>query len=379
MNTNSATSQEIFQQPKIWRQQGEQINAIRTLLQHRFKNFDHKPGLNPFDHIWFLGAGSSDYIGQTMAAALARSLEFCQAVAIPTTNLLADRWPYFSQVTDKSRLLAILIGRSGDSPETIGCAQLLDKYAPEAARLHVTCNADSFLAKTKTGRSHAIILPPETNDRGFAMTSSFTTMYLTLMACFDSSVFDKAGYLYDLADAAESCLSTWPDQVKKIPPPQRVVFLGSGVLYPAAREGALKVLELSAGKIATMAETPLGFRHGPKAFINEKTKIFLLASPNTRIAPYENDLFTEIQRQYGANVITRIGPDSVPVATHLASSEDFTFPLVENASWSVPLYLVAAQLLAVQWSEALGLNVDNPFQDGKLTRVVGGVTLYTNQ
>ncbi|MGZ7222916.1 SIS domain-containing protein, partial [Streptococcus pyogenes] len=51
----------------------------------------------------------------------------------------------------------------------------------------------------------------------------------------------------------------------------RVIYLGAGGFYGLSHESQLKILELTAGKIATMYETPLGFRHGPKSLINENT------------------------------------------------------------------------------------------------------------
>ncbi|MCP6335832.1 sugar isomerase, partial [Klebsiella pneumoniae] len=48
---------------------------------------------------------------------------------------------------------------------------------------------------------------------------------------------------------------------------QRVIWLGSGMLQGIAHESALKLLELTAGKISASYESPLGFRHGPKSLV----------------------------------------------------------------------------------------------------------------
>ena len=56
----------------------------------------------------------------------------------------------------------------------------------------------------------------------------------------------------------------------------RIIYLGSGSLEGLAREAQLKILELTAGKIVTAFDSPLGFRHGPKSFVNEKSLVLCL-------------------------------------------------------------------------------------------------------
>ena len=380
MNLTSATTQEIFQQPQIWREHADHLAILARQCQHWQTSIQN----GGFEQIWFMGAGSSDYVGASLVPWLNERTRSRRFMAIPTTSFITDPDAYLASVNDRARLLAVLIGRSGDSPETIGCANILDQLATPSKRLHLSCNADSFLAKTQPAGGHSIILPPECNDRGFAMTSSFTTMMLVLLASFDPSPPQPiADLCRALADAAQSCLSqsspqNWVKGLMAINPPERAVFLGSGALAVIAREGALKALELTGGRIACLAETPMGFRHGPKAFVSPATKVFLLASPEPAIARYEQDLFHEIQTLYGADIIHSIGvvADKATAKSTAKSAPEFQVPLVGDVAWSMPLYCLAVQILAAHWSLSYGLNIDNPFQDGKLTRVVGGVTLY---
>ena len=53
----------------------------------------------------------------------------------------------------------------------------------------------------------------------------------------------------------------------------RVVYLGSDVLKGVAQESALKVLELTAGKVVALHDSPMGFRHGPKSVTDDDTVI----------------------------------------------------------------------------------------------------------
>jgi tagatose-6-phosphate ketose/aldose isomerase len=65
---------------------------------------------------------------------------------------------------------------------------------------------------------------------------------------------------------------------------ERVVYLGAKEFKGLARECALKMLELTDGKVVAIAETPLGFRHGPKTIVNSNT-LALLRSISLGIRP----------------------------------------------------------------------------------------------
>ena len=105
----------------------------------------------------------------------------------------------------------VSFGRSGDSPETVGALDLLDAHAPEADRLNFTCNSLGALA-TRTspgpGKQRVVLLPPEADDQGFAMTSSYSTMLLSALACLDDRPpLPLAEAMFRLAAAAEAVLA----------------------------------------------------------------------------------------------------------------------------------------------------------------------------
>ncbi|EQD38961.1 phosphosugar isomerase, partial [mine drainage metagenome] len=150
-------------------------------------------------------------------------------------------------------------------------------------------------------------------------------------------------------------------------PPQRVAFLGGAELRGAAHECALKVLELTAGQVASFWESPLGFRHGPKSLVNEQTQVIVLLSEDDNAHCYDADVVDELRRQYAPQQVFTVGTQ--------CTGADLTFRDIARG-WNIPLYVLPAQLLAVAWSRKLGLNVDNPFPEGNLSRVVQGVRLY---
>lgn len=357
-----ATTREIKRQPAIWRTFGPKLEGIAAEIRAWV-------AMRRPDEIWFTGAGTSAFIGETLAAYLNQAAGPARYRAIPTTDLIATPRNFLRPGV---KLLVVSFGRSGNSSESIGTLDLLAAHAPEADRLHITCNASSALARTDNagpGELRNIVLPPETDDSGFAMTSSYTTMLLTALACFDPAPpATVADLLTRLADGAEQLIAGQLDKLIALPIPERAVFLGSGPLTGSSRESALKVLELAAGQIPTSWDSTLGFRHGPKAITNGRTRVFVLLSSDPHTRRYDTDLATEVAAQFGDNVVSRLGDP--------AAGADIAVPTVGNDAWSSVLYVMVAQLLAVIWSHRLGMTVDNPFASGNLTRVVAGVKLY---
>ncbi|MFH5776442.1 phosphosugar isomerase [Paracoccus sp. NGMCC 1.201697] len=346
---NSFTAREIDAQPAIWREWAAPLASQAGQIRDWIASRDPR-------EVWLSGAGTSAYIGEVLARQLGGNLR-----ALPTTDLVSVPKLAFDV---PGGILSIQFGRSGDSSESIGLIDLLDAHRPDIDRLQITCNADSALARRQgpgPGQTRSLILPGATHDRGFAMTSSFTTLYLSALACLDAQ-FDAKDVLPRLADAAQAVL---PDLWQHPAPlPDRAIFLGSGALTGIARESALKVLELTAGRTITQWDSTLGFRHGPKAAVDDRTAVFVMIHPDPRVARYDHDLASEIRRQFPGISVTTIGPGC-----------DIPLSLTETPADPV-LYVLPAQILAHRWSEALGLPVDDPFAGRNLTRVVSGVRLY---
>jgi fructoselysine-6-P-deglycase FrlB-like protein len=358
------TFREAMSQPALWRSWAKDLashaDAVSKWVQSR-----------AYDEIWFCGAGTSAFIGETLATYLNSRPGPAKYRAIPTTDLVSSPRNY---IRSGVRPLVVSFGRSGDSPETVGALDLLDAHAPEADRLNFTCNSLGALA-TRTspgpGKHRVVLLPSEADDQGFAMTSSYSTMLLSALACLDDRPpLPLAEAMVRLAAAAEAVLAGSLElaQGASAAPPSRAVFLGSGVLLGAARESALKVLELSAGLIPTSWDSTLGFRHGPKAVVDNKTRVHVMISNDPQTRRYDMDAANEIKTQFGPRSVVTLGSDKGKVDLHV--------PVVGNDAWSSVLFVVVAQIQAIAWSDTLHLNIDNPFTTNNLTRVVKGVALY---
>ncbi|MDE0589171.1 SIS domain-containing protein [Halocynthiibacter sp. C4] len=345
-----ATWQEIHRQPEIWKSWGQTLDVagLREWIA----------GLG-IEEVWFCGAGTSAYIGDIVVAGLEGKDLGLRFRSVPTTDLVSRPQAYLNGANP----LVVSFGRSGNSAETIGTLDALDGLAPEAPRLHITCNKKSALAtRDSKGPLKVIVLPDETHDAGFAMTSSFSTMLFTSLALFDAPA-DVSARLNDLGDQLAELLPAFA----KVPPrPERVVYVGSGSLAFAAREAALKVMELSAGDIPALWDSSLGFRHGPKSFVTDGTLINVFVSPEEPARSYDLDLVSELRVQFPNATVQAIG----------AGAEcDIKMPY--GAVWSASICVASSQIAGVLWAEELGLNVDDPFTGrGTLSRVVEGVKLY---
>lgn len=354
------TETEISAQPDIWADWAAELPGIAGRIRAWIA--DRAP-----DEIWLSGAGTSAFIADSLVVALdgQRGIRLRN---VPTTDLVARPGDFFRP---GFRPLVVSFGRSGNSSESIGTLDLLDRLAPGADRLNITCNKDSVLATRKPageGEAQVITLPPASHDAGFAMTSSYTTMLITALACLSDAPLDAlAGRVATLADTARGLLARDIDTRR----PGRAVFLGAGPFKGTARESALKVLELTAGRVVTAWDSTLGFRHGPKAVIDDDTAVYVFLSSGDPTRKYDQDIAAEIRAQFPTIRVTTIGQ---PMSG--ADAPDIAFVTGLDDVWNTPVAILVAQRLSAAWSQSLGLNVDDPFAGRNLTRVVSNVRLY---
>lgn len=377
MNKNSAifTLKEIYQQPKTWLKTLAQIienkDSIQEFINQVIKCDDYD--------VIFTGAGTSEFVGNALYAYLNKELNY-KVKSYGTTDIVATPEAYISK--NKPTLL-ISFGRSGNSPESIGAVEAASVVSNNLYNLFITCNKDGQLSKMskEVKNCYAINLTDETHDQSFAMTSSFSNMYLAAYLCFNlDKLEEKSELINDIATATQNFLDNGFEVVNKIVTEynfERIVYLGSNVLKGISQESSLKMLELTAGKTVTNFDTPLGFRHGPKSIINDSTLTVVYVSDDEYTYKYELDLIKEISSQRKGNklVVVTNKPN-----TELESLCDYIYAYNINHNLNnVELglaYITFAQTLSVLKSLSMGLTPDNPCPSGEVNRVVKGVTLY---
>jgi tagatose-6-phosphate ketose/aldose isomerase len=375
------TAREIVQQPTVWRETGEKVRSYREDADAFLRPLLEKRDLR----VVLTGAGTSAFVGEILASALSRKLER-RVDAVATTDIVSNPNEYFAE--DRPTLL-VSFARSGNSPESVAATELADQCLSECHHLVFTCDSTGRLYNDHSGtdRSLALLMPEATNDQGFAMTSSFTSMILSAWLILGNS--EPEDLVERLATAAERLLSTRSEDIQGLASSgyERVIYLGSGPLKGLAHESALKMLELTAGAIVTSFESPMGFRHGPKSILNERTLAIVYVSEDPYTQRYDLDLLSELQQSMrpGSLIALTASPDSVTdsVSDSVSSDEHSVWGLgglegVEDPELAIPSVLVA-QLLGLYSSLALGLTPDNPFPDKEVNRVVEGVKIYPLQ
>lgn len=369
------TLTEIYQQPATWDRTCAQIAEHKDEIK---KFIDKVLTAEDFDVI-LTGAGTSEFVGNALFPHLSRLFGH-KVKSYGTTDLVATPEAYLSRT--KPTLL-VSFGRSGNSPESVGAIDVAEAVCDHVYHLFVTCNKDGALSKraATTDNCYAINLTDETHDQSFAMTSSFSNMYLATYLCFHLDELDKVtAQVKEITAAGQSFLDQKFDIAQKIVDNfafDRIVYLGSNTLKGTAQESALKMLELTAGQVVTMYDTPLGFRHGPKSIINDTTITVVYLSDDAYTRQYEVDLIKEMSGQRKANKIVAVmsKPDD---AVSALVDHTVVFDIAgehENVLLGLG-YILFAQTLAVLKSLALGITPDNPCPTGEVNRVVKGVTLY---
>jgi tagatose-6-phosphate ketose/aldose isomerase len=303
--------------------------------------------------------------------------------AVASTELLTgmDDWLR----TDEGAL-CISFSRSGDSSEGVAVIEELRRRFPRVAHLVITCNAKGAMAKLMHGQTQscALVLDPATNDRGLAMTSSFSNMVVAGQALAYLDDLDGYGAMLEqLATSAASLLPRAADAAAKLAKSgfTRVCFLGSGALRATAAESALKVQELTAGRIFTMSESFLGLRHGPLSFIDRQTLVVAYLASGAGMRSYEGDLLRELHdKRLGATIaVTGFGltPDILEVANvalDLGKGAD-----APPDALRPPLDVIFGQLLGLFCSLEAGLKPDTPSPTGAISRVVSHVKIHPSQ
>ena len=369
------TLQEIYQQPATWRKTCAQIAACKDELQ---AFLDKVVKADDFD-IVLTGAGTSEFVGNSLFQALNEKYNY-KVKSYGTTDIVPSPENFLSRT--KPTVL-VSFGRSGNSPESIGAVDAAEVVCENIYHLFVTCNNEGALSKRALTQDncYAINLTPETHDQSFAMTSSFSNMYMATYLAFNLDRLEElTAEIEKICVATENFLDNQYGIAQKIVDEfkfERIVYLGNIALKGVSQESALKMLELTAGQVATMYDSPLGFRHGPKSIIDDTTLTVVYLSDDAYKRQYEVDLIKEMGPQRKGNKIAVVM--NTP-CVGLGELVDYQLVMdCGKATENVFLgfeYIAFAQTLAALKSLSLNITPDNPCPTGEVNRVVKGVTLY---
>lgn len=366
------TAKEILQQPKVWGKIYDQIVSSKNKIEQFLK-----AAFNEVDSIILTGAGSSSFIGASLSGTFFINTGI-NTKSIATTDLVTHPNNYFNK---SERILIVSFARSGNSPESWAALELADKMTSRCYHLIITCNSEGALSSYDTiNPSYLVLLPPETNDKSLAMTSSYTGMLLagTLIAKIKTLETCKA-QVDLLMEYGDRTINNYVPLIQSIAAKnfKRVIFLGSGALFGAAMESHLKIQELTDGKVICKFDSFLGFRHGPKSVINNSTLVVYLFSNIDYVNKYERDLVSSMKK--GRKSLMEIGISENAefdpgITTSILFSNDHKSV---DESFLAICAVLPAQILAFFKSLNLKLKPDSPSASGAISRVVEGVSIYS--
>jgi len=347
------TFKEIQSQPRLWKETANLINIERNQIEKFLQPLKNIGKIK----VIFIGAGSSEYIGNALVPTLNPYFEYSMR-SIASTELVDD--PY--EIIDPSETyLAISFGRSGNSPESIQAIKALNHVSSNIYHLAITCNPKGQLAQIKDyiNNSYVLVLPEDTHDQGFAMTSSFSSMSLAAYLILRPDITEKVTTKW--LDTINGQYKNWIKQSESLIKEfdfNRYVVLGGHESKGFAQESALKMLELTSGKVSTQYDSPMGFRHGPKSFLDENTLVVIIKRNSKSSKLYEEDVFYEIKN-----------------SSRKSKIYDLNFDFEDKYLGSLS-QMIFTQSLAYFKSISLNINPDFPSSDNEVNRVVAGVKIY---
>lgn len=371
------TTREIYQQPDVWKEAFESYQEQREEIVAFLQRIADK---HDYIKVILTGAGTSAYVGDTLVPYFKevydeRKWNFN---AIATTDIVANPETYLKK--DVATVL-VSFARSGNSPESVATVDLAKALVDELYQVTITCAADGKLALQAHGDDRNLLLlqPAASNDAGFAMTSSFTSMMLTALLVFDPTEFAVKAERFEVVSSLARKVLDNVEDVKELVDLDfnRVIYLGAGPFFGLAHEAQLKILELTAGQVATMYESPVGFRHGPKSLINEDTVVLVFGTT------------TDYTRKYDLDLVREVAGDHIARRVVLLSDQAFGLENVKevalgcggvlNDIYRVFPYIVYAQLFALLTSLKVENKPDTPSPTGTVNRVVQGVIIHEYQ
>ncbi|MBF6978958.1 SIS domain-containing protein [Aerococcaceae bacterium zg-BR22] len=369
------TTREIRQQPELW---SETLETFKERSEEISQFLDNIKAAHERVRVIFTGAGTSQYVGDSITPYLKQVNDerVWDFRSVGTTDIVSNPRAYFQA---EIPTLLVSFARSGNSPESVATVELAKQIVDELYQLTITCAPDGALAQNAQGDERNLVLlqPERSNDAGFAMTGSYSCMLLTALLTFDSSDFhDKIVWTLMTIDMGRDVLNREEEIAAYLSGDfNRVIYLGSGGFAGLSRETQLKILELTAGKIATAFDSSLGFRHGPKSFVDEKSLAFVFVSNDDYTRAYDLDMLNELAGDQIAQKVV-----AIRVLNHdKLKSESFDFIEdyldVPDAYLTLP-YVVFGQTVSLLASIKVGNTPDTPSATGTVNRVVKGVTIH---
>ena len=263
--------------------------------------------------------------------------------------------------------------------QSLAAVNIARKIVKNLLLINITCAPEGKLAVESAGKDDTLLLLiPGANDQGFAMTGSYSCMTLLATLVFDSADdSQKKAWISDAAELGRQVIEREEEIAEWLKSDfNRITYLGSGPFVGLAHEAQLKILELAAGINATSWDSSMGYRHGPKSFVDEHTLVFDFVSNNPYTRQYDLDILDEIKGDQIAALTIGIEQEGATNFTgRTFSLPVFTEPL--PAPYLALPFVMVAQVVALLNSVRVNNKPDTPSPTGQVNRVVKGVTIHS--
>ncbi len=340
----------------------EQPNAILNTLDGRVGGDD------VFENIF--GEGSNDLFakvkriqitacGTSLHAGRVAANWFSAIAGLPTQIDYASEYRYKNPYIDKNTLL-VTISQSGETADTLAALRYAkdQKYLASLA----ICNVPtSSLAR----ESDFLLLTNAGPEIGVASTKAFTTQLIALML-LTLSLAKASGTNPKLRSRVIQALRQMPDIVEKslelkgdiidiaseIAQQDNALFLGRGMFYPIAKEGALKLKEIS--YIHAEAYPAGELKHGPLALIDERMPVVAIA-PEHELAEKLVSNLEEVKARGGALYVFGNAKEKLS----LERGKYISMPECDFLLTPI-LYTIPLQILSYEVALIRGTDIDQP-------------------
>lgn len=338
---------EIYEQPQVLAETLEGRIASLSLLKASFGEKAVK--IFPLvKHIHIIACGTSYHAGL-----IAKYwLESLAGIAVQVE--IASEYRYRDVVVEEGALF-IAVSQSGETADTLAALNKA-KTLPYLSWLAI-CNVAT---STMVREADITFLTRAGIEIGVASTKAFTTQlaaFLMLAAalCKDKRAQEVLQQLEKLPACCEKVLDmndAIHDLSSIFVSKAHALFLGRGVQFPVALEGALKLKEIS--YIHAEAYPAGELKHGPLALVDKEMPVIAIA-PNDELLDKLKSNLQEVSARGGQLIVF------VDDAQHWPSNGAKLIPVPECAPWLAPIiYTIPLQLLAYHVAVAKGTDVDQP-------------------
>ena len=371
MNTKSAPQEPTTNFPHaMLREIYEQPQALADTIERYIPGGPSstevfQPALDAFgrrERLVIAASGSSRHAG------LAGEVMIEDLAGIPVDVEYASEYTYRSTHTLHNPGV-LVISQSGETADTL--AALREAHARGLATIAITNNAHSTMAK----EANASLPTFAGTEKAIPATKSFTTQ-LAVLYCLALQLARFRGrmtlqtaeahgaQLQEVPSLLEKALPGWQEQIESLTPhlqkASAFLYLGRGVHYAIAREGALKLKESA---YLNAEGYPAGeLKHGPNALVSQAAPLIMIATADAKdpdsLLRYSKVLqLMKDMRAQGARIIALATEGDREVSRY---SDSCLFIPASNDLLSTILEAIPLQLLAYTMAIRKGIDVDRP-------------------